>query len=107
GIRAVEKELWSDTARRLLLLVFDHDVLMSGDALSIVGGDQLDKAATEAARPSIDQGMTGRVIRRRDDYIGWDTDFATGLTPWHFYVEQSTEGVVAMHLDAAFVLLAV
>jgi nitroreductase len=108
GIREIEKTLWADTTRRLLILVLDKDVLISGDALSVVGGMHLEEASKEeAARPSVDAEMTTRAQRRRDDYIGWDTPFTTSLTPWHFYVERTDQSEVAEHIDATFVLLAV
>lgn len=107
GIGSVEKALWSDSTRRLLILVLDHDLLFSGDSLSIVGGVNLDEAGGEAARPPVDPEMAARAARRRDDHIGWDTQFATSLTPWHFYVEKTGESATAPYVDAAFVLLAV
>lgn len=107
GIASVEKALWLDTTRRLLILVLDHDLLLSGSSLSIAGGVHLDEAAGEAVRPPIDPELTSRAARRRDDYIGWDAQFATSLTPWHFHIEKTAESATAPYIDAAFVLLAV
>jgi hypothetical protein len=106
GIRAIEKALWPDTSRRLLILVLDREVLLRGDSLSVVGGAQLDEAPNEAARPPADLTIAARAAIRRDEYIGWDTEFVTTLTPWHFYFGTTDASELVPYLDAAFVLLA-
>lgn len=107
GVGSVEKALWPDATLRLLVLVLDADGLLTGDWLSIVGGVHLDEAAREAARQPVDPELPVRAARRRDDYIGWDTQFTTNLTPWHFYVDRRGQSATTPYVDAAFVLLAI
>lgn len=77
----VERELWEDPEKRLILIVLEEPTLMTGTCLSVVNADP-DAIAAEVAKP-IPEGFR-RMALRRNDYIGWDTSLATGLTPMHF-----------------------
>jgi hypothetical protein len=106
GLAALTKEIWPDPSRRLLLLLLGEEVSASGDWLSVLGGRYLDDAASEARRTPADPDWVLRSARRRDDYIGWDTQLTTGLAPWHFYVEGAADSSsLRGYVDGLFVLL--
>lgn len=102
GPRAIEHEVWAETAQRLVLMVLDIDVLVRGPFMSLVGGDQLASAADEASLPAPPD--LSRVAARRAEYIGWDASIETSLTPQHLAHSPAPEaaGLVAS-IDALLV----
>ena len=91
GPSAVEQELWGDVGNRLVLAVVDTDALCLGEQLSIVGGAHLARVSDEMARPPRTDLL--RIATRRNDYVGWDSELTTSLTPAHFRREQTEVGV--------------
>ena len=89
GPRAVERELWSHPDTRLVVAVLDTDLMILGDCLSIVGGAYLATAPEESRRP-VPSGLS-RMAARRNDYVGWDGDITTSLTPTHFLRSRATD----------------
>ena len=81
----IERRLWHDPTRRLLLVILDTDLRLTGDCLSIIGGDGQTNLEDEAHRP-IPPDLD-RVAVRRNDYVGWDSTLATTLTPQHFHID--------------------
>lgn len=98
GPRVIERELWQQSDSRLLIAVLDTDLQITGDALSVIGGSHLQDFQQEAGkepRPGLE-----RVATRRNDYIGWEGDLATSLTPAHFsHSEGSIRGPIGDSLD--------
>jgi hypothetical protein len=98
---SIEKRLWADPGRHLVLAVADTDERIERAAVTILGGRHLPKLDQAIHRPRVSD-VLGRVAARRDDYIGWDSALATGLTPLHLaptaeYVAPSTP--LARRLD--------
>lgn len=90
GPRAIEQELWGDASKRLVLVVLDEDTFSLGVQLSILGGAYVDRVGDEITRsPSAD---LRRMATRRNDYVGWDSELMTCLTPAHFRREPSDKG---------------
>ena len=77
----VERELWGDAGKRLIVVLLDGSAHISGTCLSIVPGERTAVAA-EVAK-GIPAGLE-RIAARRNDYIGWDNVLSTQLTPSHF-----------------------
>ncbi|MGF1467124.1 MAG: hypothetical protein ACFCGT_13435 [Sandaracinaceae bacterium] len=115
--------LWPEPATRLLVLVLDEPLVLRGDLLSVLGRDAVGEAKAEAARATAPGLDVARARRRRDDYIGLDTDLRTRVTPWHLAVRSATaeaeveaaragtsgptDGALRDRLDGLFVLLAI
>jgi hypothetical protein len=102
GPHVVEQELWDRPDTRLLLAVLDTDLSIVGDSLSILGGPHLAVAAEESLRPA--RLGLARVALRRNDYVGWDGELSTSLTPAH--VRRAPGGVpgsLGSRLDAMVV----
>lgn len=89
GPRAIEQELWGDATKRLVLVVLDEDTVSLGDHLSLLGGAYLDGVGKEITRPA-PADLAGMAIRR-NDYVGWDRELMTSLTPAHFRREPGDE----------------
>lgn len=81
----IERRLWRDPTRRLVVVILDTDLRLTGDCLSVVGGDGQTNFQDEARRP-IPPDLN-RVAVRRNDYVGWDNALATSLTPQHFQID--------------------
>lgn len=108
GLRSIEQELWHDTTHRLIVLILDIDIELSGDRLAIYGGAQMPHTTAEISEPPGPAAGFVRASRRRDEYIGWDSELSTSLTPWHFaHEDASGDPTLIGQLDAVFVLLAV
>lgn len=90
GPRAIGQELWGDASKRLVLVVLDEDTLSLGEQLSILGGAHIDRIGDEIARAPNTELV--RMATRRNDYVGWDSELMTSLTPAHFRREPSDEG---------------
>jgi hypothetical protein len=98
GPRSFEHALWQQTDSRLLIAVLDTDLQISGDALSVLGGSHLQDFEQEAAKEA--RSGLERVAKRRNDYIGWEGDLATSLTPAHFsHAEGAIRGPIVDSLD--------
>jgi hypothetical protein len=82
GPRAIEQELWDRPDTHLLVAVLDTDLSIVGDCLSLLGGTHL-ALATEASLRQVPPDLQ-RVAVRRNDYVGWDTELSSSLTPAHF-----------------------
>jgi hypothetical protein len=105
GPQRLERALWQQTNSRLLVAVLDTDLQIKGDALSVLGGSHLQDFAQEAARDA--RSGLQRVADRRNDFIGWEGDLATSLTPRHFnHPGESVRGQIGDSLDAITVGLA-
>lgn len=89
--------LWPEPNRRLVLLLLAADIQIVGDAISVVGGTQLDTAAGECARAS-NPGLD-RIASRREPYIGWDSRIETALTPGHFRHNGASDDPITRRLD--------
>lgn len=83
GIARFEADVWPDAPAPLVIAVLDSDIELTGPHLSVLGGHGLSgtRAAAEVAPVPHDFDA---VIHGRDRYIGWDTNWVGGLTPWHF-----------------------
>ncbi len=69
--------------------MLDEDTVSRGDHLSLIGGAYLDGVGDEIIRPApVD---LARVAIRRNDYVGWDSELMTSLTPAHFRREPGGE----------------
>jgi hypothetical protein len=98
GPHVFERELWQQSDSRLLIAVLDSDLKITGDALSVIGGSHLQEFQQEVAKEA--RPGLRRVATRRNDYIGWEGDLATSLTPAHFsYSDESIRGPIGDSLD--------
>lgn len=77
----VQRDLWHDTRKRLVVVLLDGSAHVSGTCLSVVHADR-EAVATEIAKGI--PAHLGRLADRRNDYIGWDNVLSTELTPMHF-----------------------
>ncbi|MFP5327946.1 MAG: hypothetical protein ACLGHT_10760 [Acidimicrobiia bacterium] len=77
----VQRDLWHDTRKRLVIVLLDGSAHVSGTCLSVVHADR-EAVATEIAKGL--PAHLGRLADRRNDYIGWDNALSTELTPMHF-----------------------
>jgi hypothetical protein len=99
----IERRLWQDPTRRLVVLVLDTELRITGDCLSILGAEEESALQDESRRP-IPRDLN-RTAARRNDYIGWDSTLATTLTPRHFHIID--DGQVSSELANRLRLLAI
>jgi hypothetical protein len=107
GISWFEANIWIDAPMPLSIIVLDSDIDLSGDYLIIRGGQHLSNLAPSAPEPT-DTRHLAAVTACRDQYIGWDTQWVRGLTPWHFSLAGSCDDSALMGLlRAQFVKLVI
>lgn len=106
GPQHFQRALWQRSDRRLLILVLDTDLSLSGDAMSLLGGSHLDSLGAESGktpRPDLQQMAT-----RRNDYVGWEGDLSTFITPGHLrHPPDSVRGEIGPYLDTMTIGLSV
>lgn len=93
----VQRELWADARKRLIVVLVDGSVHITGACLSIVPGER-DVVAAEVAE-GVPAGLD-RIAARRNDYIGWDNALSTQLTPTHFERPDIPIGALGNRLDS-------
>lgn len=99
----IERRLWQEPTKRLVLLILDTELRITGDCLSVLGAEEQSALEDESRRPIAPD--LDRVAARRNDYIGWDSTLATTLTPRHFHIID--DGEVSSQLMNRLTLLAV
>lgn len=107
GIVSIEHDLWPTPTLPLRLIVLDAEVAIEGEALSIVGPAS-GLALAAPMQPPVDRPDLERLSERRAEYIGWDSELSTALTPWHFvYSEATGDAAIRAQIDALVVLFSI
>ena len=108
GLAEFEEKVWPSPHSKLLILVADSDVMLEGEWLNVVGGEQLDRAPELKGRAAGSLGAVEAMAEARDRYIGWDAVWTKQLTPLHFRVTGTSDSANLLGLiNAQFVKLAV
>lgn len=106
AVRTSVQDLWVDGDRRLVVAVFDAEVAVRAEMLSVLGGSHLTDLRAEVDRPAGPRAELAEVRERREARCSWDGRLTTALTPRHLTPVTAVGDVVVREaVDDAATLL--